>query len=124
MTLVLAYVKQDRMAEAKRQVDALMDLRRPEGWSSYALDASLLETACHVNRAIGAEADTLAAVEALPPDGGVPQMPGFHACFARSLESLGRCDRALPLYERLFALTREERFARGAERCREGPAAP
>jgi len=119
MNLVLAYVKEGRLADAKRQVDALLSLRRPEGWTSYALEASLLEAACLVNHAVGRDADTLRAVDQTPPGGGVPQMPGFYACFASSLEQLGRCDRALPLYERLYQWAPQPEYARGAQRCRD-----
>jgi hypothetical protein len=124
MNLVLAYVKQGRLADAKRQVDALLALRRPEGWTSYALEANLLEAACLVNHAVGRDADTLRAVDQTPPAGGVPQMPGFYACLARSLEQLGRCDRALPIYERLYQWSPAAEYASGAQRCRDAGTSP
>ncbi|MGH0031203.1 MAG: hypothetical protein ACQGVC_15515 [Myxococcota bacterium] len=90
MNLVLAYVKAGELDRAKQQVDALLGLRRPQGWTSYALEANLLEMACRVNRAVGADADTVRAVEALPPAGGLQRMPGFRECLAESLAAVGR----------------------------------
>ena len=96
----------------------------PSGWSSYALDSSLLEAACLVNRAVDRDVDTLRLVEREPPSGGPGRLPGFFACYAGALEREGRCDLALPLYERLERLaspTEAGRFTRGAARCRAEP---
>lgn len=104
LNLIVAYAQAHRLADAKRHVDVLLTQREPEGWTSYALDASLLEMACRVNAAVGRDADTLREVERLPPKGGVAQMPGFYACYADALERLGRRDASAAIREKLRRL--------------------
>jgi hypothetical protein len=121
LNLMAALVKAGDLPAAKRHVDVLVDQRAPQGWTSYALDSSLLEAACLVNQAVGRDPDTLRLVETAPPAGGVGQMPGFYACYAGALEREGRCDQAGPLYERLAGLApgaEGVRFASSAARCR------
>ena len=120
LNLIVAHVKAGDLPAAKRHVDVLVSQRSPEGWTSYALDASLLETACLVNRAVGRDADTLSVIEAEPAHGGVAQMPAFYDCYAGALERLGKHDRALPIYETLHRRApagESAGFALGAARC-------
>jgi tetratricopeptide (TPR) repeat protein len=120
LNLIAAHVKSGDLAAAKREVDVLVTQRFPDGWTSYALDASLLEAACLVNAAAGADADTLALVAADPPAGGIASMPGFHACFAFALERQGEHRRALAIHEKLHRLAPPRDgagHALGAARC-------
>ena len=121
LNLIAALVKKGDLPAAKQHVDVLVSQREPVGWTSYALDSSLLEAACLVNRAVRRDADTLRLLETAPATGGVGQMPGFYACYAAALEREHRCDRALPLYQRLVRLAPAAQaapFAAGAARCR------
>ena len=120
LNLVAAYVKSGDLAAAKRAVDVLVGQRRPDGWTSYALDASLVEAACLVNAAVDADADTLAMVERDPPAGGVASMPGFYTCFAHALEREGHHRRALEIHQTLHRLAPTADtadHALGAARC-------
>lgn len=122
LNLVVAYAERGEFERAKPHVDVLLEQRRPQGWTSYALEANLLETACRVNAALGRDEDTRRAVAADPPPAdasAVWRMPGFYACYAPALLRLGRPAEALPLFE---ALQRgadgldAARFALGAAR--------
>ena len=120
LNLIFAHVKAGGLEAAKRHVDVLVSQRSPEGWTSYALDASLLEAVCLVNRAVERDADTLSVIEAEPAHGSVAQMPAFYDCYAGALERLGRHDRALPIYETLHRRAPADEsaaFALGAARC-------
>jgi hypothetical protein len=104
LNLVVAYAEQGRFDAAKPHVDVLLEQRAPTRWTSYALEANLLETACLVNAALGRDVDTRRAVAGDPPPANasaVWRMPGFYACYAQALLRLGRPGEALPLFEAL-----------------------
>ena len=111
-----------RFAAAKPHVDVLLSQRKPQGWTSYALDANLLETACRVNAALERDADTRRALAADPTPtsaSAVWLMPGLYDCYAPALLRLGRPAEALPLFEALHRGTSGAagaRFALGAAR--------
>jgi tetratricopeptide (TPR) repeat protein len=104
LNLIVDYAEAGDFAAAKPHVDVLVGQRKPVGWTSYALEANLLETACRVNAALGRDADTQRAVagDPLPQSASaVWLMPGFYACYAPALLRLGRPAEALPLFEAL-----------------------
>lgn len=122
INLALAYLESGRIELARREaaVLAAQDPAR-EGWHSYAFEPSLRELVCVVNRAAGAEADTLRRYPILPrTPSEVWSAPGFHACLAQSLERLGRCEQALPIYTALSlgaGGAEGQAFAEGVSRC-------
>jgi len=104
LNLVVAYAEQGRFDAAKPHVDVLLGQREPKDWTSYALEANLLETACLVNAALGRDEDTRRAVASDPPPTSASAVwlkPGFYACYAPALLRLGRPAEALPLFEAL-----------------------
>jgi hypothetical protein len=104
LNLIVTHAEAGRFPAAKPHVDVLLSQRRPAGWTSYALEANLLEVACRVNAALGRDADTARAVAGDPAPGSasaVWTMPGFYTCYAPALLRLGRPGDALPLYEAL-----------------------
>jgi hypothetical protein len=127
LNLVAAYAEAGAWEQAKRHADVLVQQRQPLDWTSYALDASLLEAACRVNEAIGADRESIAlVVPVVEPN--VWGMPGFYACLAGALEREGQPARALTLYAQLHRGTPPAQavpFALGAARCeaRRGDAA-
>jgi hypothetical protein len=122
LNLIVGYAEEGRFDLAKPHVDVLLRQRRPRDWTSYALDANLLETSCLVNAALDRDADTWRAVASDPlpsSPSAVWLMPGFYACYAPALLRLGRPGQALPLFEALHrgtAGTARVGFALGAAR--------